>query len=517
MEIVKVFSRRAFSISLTVPYFNILKYFFMTYIVGFLWDIAYNAIRERRRYQDRQDFEPFGARTNFTTRNHLFETLWIQWKGVCKPQERHMNSKTSNNSNVPEMNKQFSKNDDASDGSVLGKISGGKTGSEPAQETLHLQKSKERTRRSLLKQKSRSVGLCIIVLIVILFEASSELFTDTEQRTSYKYEARRTLDQLRSSAAATHMFYYSPEISQLHLLRCSRPGVAAGSTVIWKANIIVESGTFDPSHNSYPEINKSVLCKHDKTKSIAEQTLIHTPIAPQKTSFEGKETFEVGDILHRVNDVKFVRELQTPLFFTGKPPQNRFEPSFLKTINGPSLLRFSEDLVRLVHLRIDGSDFTCTTKHPWCIREIGNVYEILYPNDPDYSKFGQFINANMSSNSFKSVWPINVTQSSFKRMKEDPYMQRPPFDHEIARLPYPTRKKQAMIEENLLMAAYGYNFGWISGSIVNGFVIVSEFTMTVPVVNIGFIISISVIVLISTTFLVYNAVNKRMRDFSDAN
>lgn len=77
-------------------------------------------------------------------------------------------------------------------------------------------------------------------------------------------------------------------------------------------------------------------------------------------------------------------------------------------------------------------------------------------------------------------------------MKEDPYLQRPPFDNEIAGQLYPKQAKQEMIEENLMLAASGYSFGWISGSIVDRSVIVEESTRTIPVVKIGFIINVSI-------------------------
>lgn len=146
------------------------------------------------------------------------------------------------------------------------------------------------------------------MLVVIIFEASSELVTHAEQRKSYKYGNSRTLDQLNCSAAAADKFYYSPEITKLNLQCCSRPDARSGGTVISKANIIVVSGMFDPSHNSYPKINRTVLCRHDSEISGTEAILIHTPIATQKASFQDGETFVEGDILHRIYEVGFVRE-----------------------------------------------------------------------------------------------------------------------------------------------------------------------------------------------------------------
>eukprot|EP00171_Calliarthron_tuberculosum_P001868 IDg1868t1 len=91
---------------------------------------------------------------------------------------------------------------------------------------------------------------------------------------------------------------------------------------------------------------------------------------------------------------------------------------------------------------------------------------------------------------------IDISRTSLPRLVTDPYMLRPKIESWSV----------GALEQNIMLVAIGYNFGFTSSTIANGTAIVSEKSKVVPTVQLGYFVCISVMILVCIVLIVYNQV-----------
>eukprot|EP00171_Calliarthron_tuberculosum_P013335 IDg13335t1 len=279
------------------------------------------------------------------------------------------------------------------------------------------------------------------------------------------------------------------------------------------------SEAVDEDNRGIPLFNLTLMCLHESNEQGSLAKVKYTQVIgaektdPDFTEKLRKNGFDTPlvSMRHRKNDVglrlylaEFVKLLEVPLFSTATPVADKLRPKYLDNLNlkagsGVPILVNGSSI--LMHVRLDGVDFTCSVMNPWCIRETGMSYEVIYPYSSTFafSKIHFSLELLLNGTNPKSLvmsMPINISRSSFPRLATDPYMLRPQMDMWTV----------DSIEQNILLASIGYNFGFTTDFMVNGTVIVSEKSYIVPTVQLGYFVCILVMVFICVVLIVYNQV-----------
>ncbi len=420
---------------INVSTFNLLKYILMTYFIGLIWDIAHGRAVEMKRYLSLWYTGEFSVATWGRSRNNLFtgsnfENLFAELR------LRFFSPKGQSEE----------KQDD-----VL--------------QAVHSKVSKVRC----LLIEILIIGL---IFIVIVAEATSEFFTNSEEIVIFTFANRTSTARINSSKILSNWDQKYSLVSDLLFIRqCTEH--KGNQTFVTRPNFVVEGGAFYGSHGMTPTYNLSLMCLYDEHSKPAKIEVHHTFIEPQKlpADLEGTETFTSDNVQHKYYHSRFIKELKTPHFSNATAPKT-------KRLDNEKILLFE----------LDGRNYSCTTSQTWCVRDTGNSYEIIYVAC-EGGCFGsnerRYIDRNATM--FLGVMPIRINYSTMSMLAEDAYMRRPPRQGNSLR----------DIEENINLLALGYTFGWTNQELRNQSVIVNRTVRIIPTIQIGYLVSLAVIVLCS--------------------
>lgn len=455
--------------NVSIPVFNLAKYFLMTYFVGLIWDAAYIAALETKRYLSLKYTGGFSVSTWGRSRNNLFSgsnfELIFAWTG----------------------------NRNRGSDRVIGKGQLGKI--DPV-----LEKPVEKAPSLGWRGIWFELGILALIFLVVCCEAASELYTDSTDYDQIVYRNANVPVRELSSKVILSKNYAA--ISDILLVRRCAQNEESYSIVI-RPNLVVEKGNF--AFNRIPHYKQKVMCLFDKKVS----SFSTVKFSHRYTTLEGAEklTSENIEKLRKLHDI-FDQKLPD-----GDVPHALYE---FRVVGTAAIPHFSQrkPITKSEHLLsvfINGRRYTCTKINVWCIARVDDAYQVVYPQfrtdagsrgDAARTSEANWTNVTAGTNSLEyAVQPIRVPVKAWPKLAHDRYMMRPLRGGSTS----------MDIIENLQVITIGYNWGWTTKKLEQREAIVSHTPIIVPTVQLGYVVSFAVVIIVSVILLCSTAVLARRR------